>query len=1133
MRKRNLTKRFAAGFMAAALVVSNVGLTANAEDVAVEVTEDVVESEVTEEETVKEQITEETIEEQTTEEEKNEEQTTTEEQETTETEEIAVAAESDEEVETGISEVVLTVGATENEVNLTWYTENNASYVQFAKADEAFETDGTFPNEYKQSKAKTTASFIDGFYSNSITLSELEEGTTYVYRVSGVDAEGNMVWSDCYEYEVKDVSNGYEFLVVGDPQIGSSNTETDTTNWSATMQTATSQFANASLLLSVGDQINSARNNDTKAEQNFIGFLSEETGLSSLPLASSVGNHDNSHVSLYTSHFTLPNVSTYGNTNDAVAGEEDYYFTYGNTLFMMINTNNSSIAEHKAFIEETIADNTDCTWKVVAFHQSIYSVASHVNDGNIADLRVGLSPVFAQNNIDIVLMGHDHVYARSYIMGGVTGMQANVTETVETEITDPNGVQYITFNSGSGSKYYNITSELYEYTAVQNQEKTPNYSHVTVTDNSFEVTTYRTSDNSVVDTVTIYKTNNDPDVLTDTVKIVDTTKTLEAETKTEGYKNGEAELSVAKVAGYDSGVVNEDGGSAEIVQYNSDTQMYYVVNGTTGTLDIVPRATYEASGATGVKCDLKGELAELRPDFEYGDMTSVAISTESDLVAIAIQAAGTADEGLIVLMNYENEVVAVIGAGVQPDMVTFTEDGTKVLSANEGEPRDGYAVESDEDSTGNSGFPGFGGQQKGTVDPAGTVTIADLNAGVANITTQEVTFEAYDTEEARAALVNAGVILKKDTDPSVDFEPEYIAVSGNTAYVTLQEANAIAVIDITSGTVTAVNSLGFKDHNLEENALDLADDGEIKLETANVYGIYMPDAVSVYEVNGKTYVVTANEGDAREWGEEDSEEYHCNEAKTKDINGKKVTIFDKTEYEGLDEDKTYIFGGRSFAIYEMQADGSMIQVYESGSDFETVTAEVLPEVFNCSNNDVELDSRSGKKGPESESVTVGEVNGKTYAFVGLERIGGIMIYDITDPANATYVNYINSRDFSSDIAGDVSPEGLTFVPAALSVSGNAEIIVAHEVSGTVGIYELTTLSDDGDDTEKDDGSENLPGNNDQNDNTVEDTKETTNKTEGTETVNTGDVQNPMLWAIVMAVAINLLAAAGLIRRKAK
>lgn len=507
-------------------------------------------------------------------------------------------------------------------------------------------------------------------------------------------------------------------------------------------------------------------------------------------------------------------------------------------------------------------------------------------------------------------------------------------------------------------------------------------------------------------------------------------KTEVMEAEIEETEEVSSQISITKIAEYDSGVINPDGGSSEIVQYNADTHMYYAVNGTTGTLDIIPR---EANKGTEIKYDLKGELAKVENDFEYGDMTSVAVNENSDLIAVAVQAADTTENGRIVFMNYNNEIISTIEVGVQPDNVIFTEDGGKVLSANEGEPRNGYGEE---------------------IDPEGTISIIDLENGVDSAIVTEVTFEEFDSEEARNKLIEDGIIIKKETNPSNDFEPEYITINGERAYVSLQEANAIAVIDIEDARIISINSLGFKDHNIEVNALDLADDGKVNIKTENVYGIYMPDAISSFTKDGKTYLVTANEGDSREWGDEESEQFHCNEKKITDINGEKVTVFDTSEYDGLEMDQTYIFGGRSFSIYEVNLDGTMYQVFDSGSDFERITAERLPEYFNCSNDDIELDSRSGKKGPEAEGVVIGKVNDKMYAFIGIERIGGIMIYDITDPENTSFVHYINSRDFTTDIAGDVSPEGIDYVSSTESVSGNAEIIVSHEVSGTVAIYEI-------------------------------------------------------------------------------
>ena len=245
----------------------------------------------------------------------------------------------------------------------------------------------------------------------------------------------------------------------------------------------------------------------------------------------------------------------------------------------------------------------------------------------------------------------------------------------------------------------------------------------------------------------------------------------------------------------------------------------------------------------------------------------------------------------------------------------------------------------------------------------------------------------------------------------------------------------------------------------------------------------MPDGIAAYEVDGVTYLVCANEGDSREWGDYLNE----NEAKKGaaspagniaegEISGKVVYFGEesKTEsakgYDGLDSSKDYLFGGRSFTLYAVTENGIQ-EVFTSGDNFESLTARYFPAYFNTSNDNAALDDRSGKKGPEAESVTVGVVDGKTYAFVALERTGGVMVYDVTDPSAVTYVNYVNSRDFGSIVpgsevyedgeldkwvtGGDVAPEGLAFLTAQQSPTGQPMLLAACEVSGTVAVYELT------------------------------------------------------------------------------
>lgn len=510
-----------------------------------------------------------------------------------------------------------------------------------------------------------------------------------------------------------------------------------------------------------------------------------------------------------------------------------------------------------------------------------------------------------------------------------------------------------------------------------------------------------------------------------------------AEVQTGGYENGNG-LDLNKIGSYVSGISNPDGGVAEIVSYDAVENKARVVNGATGMLDILDLNNMEGGVISATSLDIKALAAELNPGFSYGDMTSVSVCSELGLVAVALQAEDYDAAGCVGILNTDGELLTMIEAGFQPDMVTFTPDGSKILVANEGEPRNGYG--------------------EGITDPAGSVTIIWLNAeDPASSSHKNVGFEAFD--EKREELVANGIMLTKGNLPSVDLEPEYIVCDNDTAYITLQEANAVAVLDLTIGTFTGVYSLGYQDLNLEENALDLVEDGTYASNTyPDAAAAYMPDGISMYEVNGKTYLVTANEGDAREWGSDETE--FCNEIKetlvaSDGTEAEKVRVIDSEVTDGLPAGKAVLYSSRSFSIFRVDEDG-LTQVFDSGKDFEALSNAYIPEYFNCSNDDKEYDSRSPKKGPEPESVTVGTVDGKLYAFVALERIGGIMVYEINGE-NASFVNYINTRDFSEDpgnaephLTGDVAPEGLCLIN-----TGDSNILLAaFEVSGTVSAYSV-------------------------------------------------------------------------------
>ena len=536
---------------------------------------------------------------------------------------------------------------------------------------------------------------------------------------------------------------------------------------------------------------------------------------------------------------------------------------------------------------------------------------------------------------------------------------------------------------------------------------------------------------------------------------------------TGGYENGTAALNLTQIARYSAGQYNVDGGVMEIVAYNQATEWAYAINGQSGKLAAIPLAGLTAGAhveaLTGTEIDVKALVEAEDSTFQYGDMTSVAISPDSTTLAAALQAQGSNDAGRVALFTCEEDgtltLEALVETGAQPDMVTFAGDSV-VLTADEGEPREGYG--------------------ENIADPKGSVTVVDVEAQESTV----VDFSAFDSQ--RDQLAEDGIVLKKGSAPSVDLEPEYIAVSGGKAYVTLQENNAIAVLDIESQAFEGVYSAGFEDHSTTAIDLDKKDDAYDPQTYESLLGIRMPDGIAAFTVEGTTYLVIANEGDAREWGDEDQGTFYLSEderdfgeegvtsptgaitAENSGLEGK-VVFFKTEDFDGLDPEKDYVFGGRSFTVFQATENG-LEEVFTSGDDFEALTAQYVPEYFNASNDNAVLDDRSGKKGPEAESVTVGTVDGKTYAFVALERTGGVMAYDVTDPEAITFVNYVNTRDFGTTVegseeyedgeldkwvtGGDVAPEGLLFLDAASSPNGEPLLLAACEVSGTVAVYQL-------------------------------------------------------------------------------
>lgn len=503
-------------------------------------------------------------------------------------------------------------------------------------------------------------------------------------------------------------------------------------------------------------------------------------------------------------------------------------------------------------------------------------------------------------------------------------------------------------------------------------------------------------------------------------------------------------IDVKKIASYSTGLTDKDGGVAEIVKYNPDNQKFYVINGKLQTIDIVDLSSLKTNTHQDLSKEKSINIAELLNSntFQYGDLTSIDINTENQIIAAAVQDADYTKNGRIVILDYDGNILHTFEAGVQPDNVVISKDGNHILSANEAEPRMGL---------------------ENGVDPEGSVTIVN-----------------YETKQVKTVLFNNTSVIDSDVhirnngslaEAVHDLEPEYISLTedGKTAFVSLQENNAIAKINVETGKVISVKSLGFKDHSLPGNGLDAARNDKIEIESLPILGVYMPDSIDVIEKDGMTYLLTANEGDATEWEEfvnvkdfkkiKDSIQldpslfkgFTQQEAEAAFERMKSSGDYDKLEVlTDRGNDAIYTLGGRSFSIWNAD---TMELVFDSGSEFEEITAERYPDYFNWSNDDDVFEKRSAKKGPEPEDVKVGMIGNELYAFIGLERISGVMTYNITNPSNATFANYTNTRDFSQTISGDVAPEGLAFIQAENSPTNKPLLLVGNEVSGTVAVNE--------------------------------------------------------------------------------
>ena len=525
--------------------------------------------------------------------------------------------------------------------------------------------------------------------------------------------------------------------------------------------------------------------------------------------------------------------------------------------------------------------------------------------------------------------------------------------------------------------------------------------------------------------------------------------------------------------------------AAEIVQFHAGTSTIYATNGETNTIAVIDASSVNtATMADPINTtSLTPTTIALPADINgvtLGSLTSIAVS--GDLMAVAVPADVKTDNGYVLFYNgLDSSSPAFLDSvevGALPDMVTFTPDGGKVLVANEGEPSDDY-----------------------TIDPEGSITVINILAsGEPEETGTTVGFSALNGTEAD--LMAQGMMFPNPAGRTIngtaitssvakDLEPEYITATNDVAYVSLQENNGLAILDLEELTVDVVG-LGTK--SWAGLNIDIQEDGAVSFgQYTGLYGVYQPDTIANFTWKDATFIVTANEGDAREYFFEAADEAACTAAGgvdfdenngclayTDEVKVGNLTAAANSELAMLqatgeaddlrvtsamgdadgdgEYDAAYAYGARSFTIWDQNG----LVVYDSGDDFERITASVHGAQFNNGDDENEGDSRSENKGPEPEALTVGQVGDRTYAFIGTERMGGIFVYDVTNPYDVQFAEYIINRDLTEgltadDVIGDLAPESLVFVSAEDSPSGVPLLVVGSEVSGTVTVWQINQL----------------------------------------------------------------------------
>lgn len=525
-------------------------------------------------------------------------------------------------------------------------------------------------------------------------------------------------------------------------------------------------------------------------------------------------------------------------------------------------------------------------------------------------------------------------------------------------------------------------------------------------------------------------------------------------------------------------------GAAEIVAFQKSTGWIYAVNssGDTAVVEILDTNNLDGASLTpngeGVvtNTNLTSAITLNVSDNSAGDANSIAVDDVNELLAVAMAADETGTKGVIAFYDISGAqptFIKNVEVGYLPDSIAFAPDGSKAVVANEGEPSGDYLT-----------------------DPVGSISIIDISAGQPANTAVSIGFASYNDKQAmleaqgmKFSNPNGQVIKGQTLDISVemDLEPEYVAFSedSQTAFVTFQENNGVAVIDLTDNSLE-IFGLGYKDWS--QYGLDASDkDGGVNIRYyPNLYGLYQPDTIASFSWQGANFIVIANEGDGREYFFEQADEATCMAnggldydeddgclSYTDEIRASKLTLGEA--FDGINNDnsdlgrlkviepmgdenndgvyeKLYTYGGRSFSIFDQNG----LRVFDSGDDMERITASIHGAAFNNDEDVNEGDTRSDAKGPEPEALAIGKVGKNLYAFIGLERMAGVMVYNITNPHNVTFVDYFINRGTIEDeeITGDLAPEGMKFVAKADSPTGEAMLIIGNEISGSVSVWQI-------------------------------------------------------------------------------